>query len=250
MDKPKVLILGGTGEARALATRAIERLGDRAEIISSQAGVTRQPEAVPGRLVTGGFGGINGLQDFITNENIKIVIDATHAFAATISDNAYIACMATRAKRISLVRPCWQLPEQARVFHVSDMVAAADAIQQHARRVFVTTGRRGLGALQDLEDIWFLIRMIEPLEEALPITNYHLITDRPPFSLDQEAQILKDYEIDGLLTKASGGDATYAKIEAASAAGIAIIMLDRPDLVPGDWTNSIDDCVAWVEAQL
>lgn len=250
MDKIKILILGGTGEARRLADSAIEMFGDIAEVISSQAGVTTRPEPVRGRLVTGGFGGISGLEDFIKHERVEIVVDATHAFASTISENAYIACMSTKAKRISLVRPEWELPEDANVTGVANMNEAADVLRSSARRVFVTTGRRGLEAFKDLDDVWFLIRMIEALDHPLPLENYQLITGRPPFSLVEEERLIKDHQIDVLLTKQSGGVATSNKITAAVNAEVPIILIRRPDPVPGEWTHSMDDCLNWIQSHL
>lgn len=249
MDKTKILILGGTGEARALAARAVEKYGDTAEIITSQAGVTSAPEPVAGRLVTGGFGGISGLQQFIEQENIHLVVDATHAFAATISDNAYIACMATKTNRITLVRPGWEMPTGVNVTDVADMKGAAEALADIATRVLVTTGRRGLDTLSHLQDVWFLIRMIEPPDQPLELAQHQIITARPPFSLEQERSLMAEHQIDCLLTKQSGGDATFAKIEAAREADIPIVLIRRPDLVPGDWTSSVDDCLAWLQAQ-
>jgi len=250
MVRAKVLILGGTGEARKLAEQAIDTFGSSVEIISSQAGVTLQPEPVPGRLVTGGFGGIGGLEDFIQTEQISIVVDATHAFASTISENAYIACMSTKAKRISLVRPEWELPEGANITSVADMREAADVLRISARRVFVTTGRRGLEAFKELGDTWFLVRMIEALEEPLPLDHYQLITGRPPFALADEERIISDHQIGALLTKQSGGVATSGKITAAVNAELPIIMIRRPAPVPGDWTHSIEDCLDWIRSRL
>ena len=250
MDKPKILILGGTGEARRLASRAVDTFGDAVEIITSQAGVTSAPESVSGRLVTGGFGGIAGMQHFIEQEGIRLVVDATHAFAATISDNAYIACMATKTNRITLVRPGWEIPGEANVKNVTDMKGAADVLADIATRVLVTTGRRGLDALSHLEDLWFLVRLIEQPDGLLPLTRHQVLNDRPPYSLDQERALMVDHQIDALLTKQSGGDSTYAKIEAAVEAEIPIVLIRRPDLVPGDWTSSVDDCLVWLQSQL
>lgn len=250
MDKPKLLILGGTGEARRLAAAAVERFGDGIEVISSQAGVTRHPEPVAGRLVTGGFGGITGLQAYIEEQKIRVVVDATHAFAETISDNAYIACMATKAQRISLVRPPWDIPAGARVTDVADLAAAAAVLETLASRVLVTTGRRGLEAFAGCEDLWFLVRMIEPPEQALPLTHYEVITDRPPYTVEAERQVISQHRIDGLVSKQSGGDATFAKIAAAVEADLPIVLIRRPDLVPGDWTSSIDGCLDWLQERL
>lgn len=250
VSKPKILILGGTGEARLLAEKAVARFGDKLEIITSQAGVTRSPKPVAGRLVRGGFGGISGLQDFIEREQIEILIDATHAYASTISDNAYIACIATKTPRLTLVRPPWEIPQGARVVHVPDMKSAAMELAERAKRVLVTTGRKGLDAFSDLAHIWFLVRMIEAPEKSLPLASHQILLDRPPYDLATEQALLKTHGIDTLLSKDSGGDATFAKIQAAAEADLTILLIKRPDLVPGDWVGSVEDCLNWLQAQV
>ena len=250
MNKTKVLILGGTGEARELARRSVELFADDAEIISSQAGVTQDPEEVAGRVISGGFGGIQGLTGFIKREQVRVVIDATHPFAETISDNAYIACTGTSALRMMLVRPSWKLPPGGRWVEVEDLTSAAEDLSKFASKALITTGRRGLDAFSHLDDIRFFVRMIEAPDAPLPLKNHQLILARPPFALEAERALLEDHQIDVLVSKHSGGAASMTKITAALDAGIPIILLRRPPRLPGLWTETVDDCLQWLQGQV
>jgi len=246
----KVLILGGTGEAANLAKKLFAETSENVEIITSFAGRTKNPPALPGRVISGGFGGIDGLKRFIVDEAINIVVNATHPFAATISENAYVACMVTNTLSITLVRPKWTLPPSARWVEVDDMDAASAAIDTFAKRPFLTIGSGGLGAFAHLHDMWFLVRVIEQSEAPLPFTNYQIVTGRPPYDIADERQLISEHQIDCLVTKHSGGSATEGKILAALEANIPIILIRRPLRLPGHWTDTVEECADWVQKQL
>ena len=250
MAKTKVLILGGTGKARELAQRGISMFTDVAEIISSQSGVTFNPKTVPGRVITGGFGGITGLVEFMEREQVQIIIDATHPFAKTISDSAYVACTMNGAKRLTLGREMWDLPPGARWVEVEDMKAAAEEVSNSAKRVFITTGRRGLKAFSKLDDIWFLVRMIDEPKTQIDLAKHQIITGHPPFEMVAELELLLSNRIDALVSKHSGGLATMGKITAALEAEVPIILLRQPAKLPGLWTSSVDDCLQWLAEQI
>ena len=250
MAKTKVLILGGTGKARELAQRMVPMFADVAEIISSQAGVTSNPKVIPGRLVTGGFGGISGLVKFMEREQVRFIIDATHPFAKTISDSAYVACTMNGAKRLTLGREMWNLPQGARWVEVESMKAAAEEVSSSAKRVFITTGRCGLEAFSKLKDIWFLVRMIDQPVTSIDLADHQIIIGHPPFEMVAERELLLSNRIDALVSKNSGGSATMGKITAAIENEIPIILLRQPAKLPGLWTSSVDDCLQWLTDQI
>ncbi len=250
MAKTKVLILGGTAEARELAERVVPLFANAAEFISSQAGVTFNPKTVPGRVVSGGFGGISGLVEFMEREQVHIIIDATHPFAENISDSAYVACSMNGAKRLTLGREMWDLPPGARWVEVANMKAAADEISDTAKRVFITTGRRGLEAFSKLDDIWFLVRMKDQPIASINLAKHHIITGQPPFEIALERELLLSNSIDALVSKNSGGPATMGKITAALETETPIILLRQPAKLPGLWTSSVDDCLQWLAEQI
>lgn len=244
----KVLILGGTAEAAELARRAVDTFGAQAQIITSLAGRTRARADLPGQVRVGGFGGAEGLIDYLEREAIDLVIDATHPFAAAISAHAADACARTGVPRLALVRPPWRLEPGAAWREVDDMRAAASALVG-AKRVFLTTGRGGLEAFAAVPDAWFLVRLMEAPEKPLPLPDHHVIVQRPPFTIDSEKTLMREHHIDTLVAKNSGG-ITEAKIAAARALGVRVVLIRRPPSPPGDAVETVDAALAWLKMQL
>ncbi|ORV12583.1 cobalt-precorrin-6A reductase, partial [Mycobacterium celatum] len=222
----RVLLLGGTGEARALAAR----LRPDVEVISSLAGRVPDPALPVGRVRIGGFGGVDGLRNWLRDERIDAVIDATHPFAATITANAASACEELRLPHLVLARPAWD-PGDAIVVS-SDVEAAQAVAHQGFSRVFLTTGRSGVKVFAD-SDAWFLIRAVTaPNRDVLP-RHHQLVLSRGPYSYEGEYALLREHRIDALVTKNSGGQMTRAKLDAAGALDISVVMVDRPPLPAG-----------------
>ncbi len=245
LEAKRLLILGGTGEAAALA----HRLGRRAglSIITSLAGRTRAPAAVPGEMRSGGFGGAEGLARYLAERHIDLVIDATHPFAARITANAAVACGAADVPRLVLARPPWHSQASDRWVRVPDAGAAASVLADLGRRVFLSTGRQDLAPFAGRQGIWFLVRMIDEPAEPLPLANYEVILGRGPFAAEDEAALMRGHGIAVLVSKNSGGQATYGKIEAARRLGLPVVMIGRPALPEGLAVRSVDEAAAWVE---
>ncbi|WP_280494010.1 cobalt-precorrin-6A reductase [Nocardia asiatica] len=226
----RVLILGGTREARELAHIASGERG--IEIVSSLAGRVRAPLLPEGEVRVGGFGGAEGLRDWLVANDVAAMVDATHPFAAGISANAAAAARAASVPLVHLRRPRWVQQARDRWIRVPDLAAAARETATLGARVFLTIGRQGVDAFAGLDDPWFLIRAIDPPEGALP-PRHELLLARGPFAVEDESRLLAGYRIDLLVTKDSGGDQTEAKLAAARAAGIPVVVVDRPPLPEG-----------------
>jgi len=222
---PLILILGGTSEASELAARLASRTD--LQVISSLAGRVSQPRLPAGIVRVGGFGGVSGLISYLTHDNIGVVIDATHPFAWKISGNAELACNTLSLPLIALERPPWEPNEHDCWYTVPDVQAAATMVNHKNNRVFLSIGRQELGAFSRCEDAWFLVRAIDEPNEKLP-ANSKLILKRGPFHLDDELQLFRNESISLIVSKNSGGTATYSKLEAARALKIPVIMIDRP----------------------
>ncbi len=249
MTEPvKLLILGGTGEAVALAEKAAA--DPRLEVITSLAGRTREPAAVPGRLRVGGFGGTAGLAAFLESEGIGLLVDATHPYAAAISAHAAAACEKAGVPRLALIRPAWQETAEDRWITVQNAKSAAQALADLGRRVFLSTGRQDLAPFAGLADHWFLLRLIDPPAEPLPLPHYELILARGPFTEADERALLRRHRIDALVSKNSGGPATYAKISAARGLGLPVVMIARPAAPAGKAVADLEGAFAWIDAQL
>lgn len=222
-----ILILGGTGEARALAARLAAQTGTRVTL--SLAGRTRDPAPQPVPVRSGGFGGAEGLARYLAAERVDILVDATHPFARRISQNAAEAAALTGTPLFTLQRPPWAPGPGDRWTPVPDMAAAAQALGPDPARVFLAIGRQEAGAFRAAPQHSYLLRCIEPPEpDALPGAT--VLTARGPFSEAAERALLQTHAIDVLVTKNSGGSATYPKLAAARALALPVVMVDRPPL--------------------
>ncbi|MBS28328.1 MAG: cobalt-precorrin-6A reductase [Alphaproteobacteria bacterium] len=249
LDRPTVLILGGTAEAVALAEKLVGRWGDAFEIVTSLAGRTSAPVAVRGAVRTGGFGGAAPMTTYLRDHRVCAVLDATHPFAVGISENARIAAEAANVPRIALVRPNWT-PEPGERWHmVPDITAAARALPHYGRRAFLTTGRTELDAFSTCSGVWFLVRLIERPDAPLPLADHKIVLGRGPFTVAQEQDVMENHKIDVLVCKASGGEATRAKLSAAKLCDIPVVMIERPVPSAGEQTQSVEGVAEWFAAK-
>ncbi|OFB36540.1 cobalt-precorrin-6A reductase [Mycolicibacterium sp. (ex Dasyatis americana)] len=236
----KVLLLGGTGEARALAAA----LHPQVEVISSLAGRVPDPALPVGPVRIGGFGGVDGMRQWLQDAAVDAVVDATHPFAATITAHAAQVCAELGLPHLILARPAWS-PGTAIVV-ASDTEAAETVADRGYSRVFLTTGRSGTRAFKDV-DAWFLIRAVTaPDPDTLP-ADHQLLLSRGPYDYGGELALLREHRIDALVTKNSGGAMTEPKLRAAEAAGVPVVMVDRPPLPPGAHAvATVEEAVGWV----
>ena len=244
----RVLILGGTGDAARLATQA-SHIPD-VEIITSLAGRTQKPTAIAGSVRVGGFGGAAGLSDYLRYRQIDYLIDATHPFAAQISHNAAIATRDVGIPHLMLVRPAWERMPNDRWIEVESIEAAVLALEQSAKRVFLTIGRQQLAPFARLHNVWFLMRSIDPPSPDITLPNGITVLDRAPFTIAQEKQLMLDHTIDTIVSKNSGGNATYAKIVAARELEMPIVMVQRSPTPPVKQVADVEGAINWLRDRL
>ena len=236
----RILVLGGTGEGRALAAR----LHPGTDIISSLAGRVPDPALPVGPVRIGGFGGVAGLRQWLRDNDITAIVDATHPFAATMTAHAAQASADLTLPHLVLARPAWN-PGNASVVG-SDTEAADTVARQGYSRVFLTTGRSGVAPFTD-SDAWFLIRVVTPPDPGLLPRHHEVLLSRGPYAYDDEYTLLRDNRIDVLVTKNSGGELTAAKLDAADKLGVAVVMIERPPLPAGvRMVSTVDEAVDWV----
>ncbi len=236
----RVLLLGGTSEARELA----ELLHPKVDVISSLAGRVPNPALPVGEVRIGGFGGVDGLRRWLVESRVDAVVDATHPYAATITEHAAEACGALRIPHLVVARPAW--PQGDAIPATSDADAVKAVRDRGFTRVFLTTGRSGVDVFSDV-DAWFLIRAVTaPDPHSLP-PRHEVVLSRGPYRYEDEHALLAEHRIDCLVTKNSGGDMTRPKLDAAAALGVPVVMVDRPALPDGVApVSTVDDAVAWV----
>ncbi|TPN81499.1 cobalt-precorrin-6A reductase [Mesorhizobium sp. CU2] len=240
-----ILILGGTTEARQLAGKLALR-ADFA-VTLSLAGRTESPAAQGVPVRTGGFGGAQGLAAYLREEHVDLLIDATHPYAARISANAAEAARQTGVLILALRRPGWEPAAGDRWTLVDSVAEAAKALGQAPRRVFLAIGRQEAGAFEAAPKHHYLIRSVDPVEPKLAVPDALYLLARGPFPEADERALLEQYVIDAVVSKNSGGDATYGKIAAARALGIEVVMLRRPPLPDVPSAATIDALAAQVD---
>jgi precorrin-6A/cobalt-precorrin-6A reductase len=240
----RVLILGGTGDAAKLAAKAANLSG--IEVIVSLAGRTSQPKDVALNTRVGGFGGVAGLTAYLREEAIDLLIDATHPFAAQISLNAAASAAEVKIPRLMLMRPMWEPVIGDNWIEAENIETAAQKLGSCSKRVFLTIGRQELAAFAHIENIWFLMRMIDPPQPNTLVPKGLLLYDRGPFTLANERQLLIQHAIDTIVSKNSGGDATYAKIIAARELNIPVVMVQRPATPESDRVANVEAALNWL----
>lgn len=241
----RVLILGGTSEARELSTLLTP--DRRFDVTVSLAGRTRAPEPQASPVRVGGFGGVEGLEDWLREKKIDAVVDATHPFAERISANAVAACAAAGLPLGSIVRPPWTRAPGDVWTEVANAMAAAEALGQAPRRVFLSVGRLELPAFAAAPQHDYLARTIDPPGDVPLPPHLTLIAERAPFDLEAETCLMGERRIEVLVSKNSGGAATYPKIEAARRLGVPVIMIARPAKPAGEPLAGAGAAYEWLE---
>ena len=241
-----ILILGGTAEARQLAGSLAVAGRD---VISSLAGRVRDPALPAGRLRIGGFGGADGLSDYLRTNQVSAIVDATHPFAAQMSANAAAAAEHTGTPLLRLERPGWADHPRAGTWTWVSDVEAARAAGERSRRPFLTIGRQSLRAFLPWAERPVTARVVDPPDFALP-TSWRLLTSRGPYPYLSEQQTMIDYAIDLLITKDSGGCHTAAKLDAAADLGVGVVIIARPRRAARSAVATVAEAVAWCNRQL
>jgi precorrin-6A/cobalt-precorrin-6A reductase len=223
----KLLILGGTTEASALAAWLVDRPEFNA--LLSFAGTTRTPRPPPIPYRVGGFGGPQGLANFLRNGGYQVMIDATHPFAAQMKRNAAEAARLAGIDLLAIHRPAWHAVPGDKWHHVPDMAHAAQALGATPRRILLTIGQKDLAAFKAAPWHHYIVRSVDPPDtDSLP-PHAEIIAARGPFLLADELALLRGSHVSALVTKNSGGTATMAKLEAARICGVEVVMIDRPE---------------------
>jgi precorrin-6A/cobalt-precorrin-6A reductase len=238
----KILILGGTAEARQLANRLVSAGHD---VITSLAGRTQDPILPAGGLRMGKFGGIPGLAAYLRIAGIERLVDATHPYAGQISINAVAAAQIAGVKLVRLMRPAWEQQVGDDWLTVETVTEAAAALPPNAD-VLLTTGHTGLAHFLERDDCQFVVRTIEAPAMDLP-SHAHLLQTRPPYALVDEVALMEREGITHLVTKNSGGGQTAAKLEAARKLGVKVVMIARPAYGPALEVDSVEAAMAALE---
>ena len=244
----RILILGGTTEARILAGALAGREG--VDVTVSLAGRTAVPAPQPVPVRVGGFGGAEGLARHIEAEGIELLVDATHPYAAAMSANAAEAASASGVAFLAVRRRPWHAQPGDRWTEVAGVSAAIAALGPAPRRAFLALGRNEVRAAEAAPQHFYLVRSVDPVEPPLAVPDAAYLVARGPFPEAGDRDLLEAHRIDAVVAKNSGGAAGYGKIAAARALGIQVILLARPALPVGPSVTRVEDALAWVDHRL
>ena len=240
---PNILVLGGTTEATALCREMAAR-GLTGMI--SFAGRVERPVRQPLPQRVGGFGGAQGLADFLAAQAFTHVVDATHPFASQMSRNAVEGCAQAGVPLIALTRAPWT-PEPGDQWQaVPDIPAAVRALDRPACRVMLAIGRMHLNAFAPHPQHRYLLRLVDAPKTPPPFPHATVVVDRGPFSTEGDLALMRSHGIDLVVSKNSGGTGARAKLLAARELGLPVIMIDRPDLPPRQEAHDIETVLDWV----
>ncbi|MCF8482988.1 MAG: precorrin-6A/cobalt-precorrin-6A reductase [Rhodospirillum sp.] len=237
-----ILILGGTPEAYDLTIK----LQLKFTCLYSLAGVapTRRPPPANHRI--GGFGGVEGLIDFLRETGVTHLIDGTHPFATTMTYHARVACDALDIPRLIFQRPAWIPSLEDRWIHRRTVEEAAMSFPAAGNRPFLALGRRDADIFARIPGLSPILRLIQG--EA-PSPNWTLVHGRGPFTAMEETTLLDRLGADSLVCKNSGGSSGAAKLDAARTLGLPILMIDRPPLESGPVTADPSGIEGWIGGQ-
>jgi precorrin-6A/cobalt-precorrin-6A reductase len=240
----RVLILGGTTEANQLV--AVLANAPRFDAVLSYAGRTERPTPPPIPWRVGGFGGVDGLTKYLRDEKIARVVDATHPFAAQMSAHAIAACAIAGVPLLALERRPWPRMAGDRWIEVDDFAAAAEALGTSPRRVFLGIGRMQLAPFASHPQHVYLVRLVDPPRSPLPLPGAELIVARGPFDLAGDRVMLANHRIDIVVARDAGGDAAFAKIEAARELGLPVVMVRRPLIAEREKVETVGEVLRWL----
>lgn len=241
----RILILGGTSEAFALAQHVA--VDARLRAVYSLAGRTASPLLPPVPHRIGGFGGVQGLECWLAGEGIEAIIDATHPFAARMSANAAAAARSLRLPLLVLRRAPWRPQAGDDWIRVADAQQAAVALGPEPAKVFLAIGRLELAAFRAAPQHSYLVRAVDAPEPNTLPPRAHIILQRGPFEVDAERDLLRSHAIDIVVSKNSGGEAAYAKIAAARQLGLPVVMVDPPPAPQGRHVESVASALDWLD---
>ncbi|MEM9147327.1 MAG: cobalt-precorrin-6A reductase [Pseudomonadota bacterium] len=240
---PNLLILGGTTEAARLCQRLHE---ERIQGTVSLAGRVERPRDLPLRTRIGGFGGAAGLADYLRDQSISHLVDATHPFATQMSASAVEASQQTGVPLIALTRPPWTAQPGDRWTRVSGIEGAVQTLVGTPKRVMLAIGRQNLEPFAEQPQHFYLLRTVDPLLKPPAFPNHHAIVARGPFDVEEDLALMRAQAINTVVSKNAGGAAAYPKIAAARRLGLPVIMIDRPKGPPRRDVHTTEAVLDWI----
>jgi precorrin-6A/cobalt-precorrin-6A reductase len=240
----RVLVLAGSTEAAELC----ERLAPvpHLDVLASFAGRVRDLRTLPCAVRVGGFGGTDGLVEELRSSRCVALVDATHPFAAQMNAHAVDAADRVGVPRIRVLRPPWLAVSGDTWIEVDDMAGAATEVAALGVAVaFLAIGRQELAPFASVQGTRFVLRSIDA-PGPLPMRDVEVVLERGPFTVEGERALLHHHGIGAVVARNSGGTAGAAKLAAARALGLPVILVRRPAPPPGPIVTTVEAAERWV----
>ena len=234
------LVLAGTSDARLL----LERM-NTTDVVASLAGATRAPSDLPCETRIGGFGGADGFRTYLQQAGITAVIDATHPFAAQMTQTAASVCKSLEIPHMILQRPEW-VASDADDWRFVDHIEEIPNIIPNGATVFLGTGRQTLDQFSCLSGRHLLARVIDEPTKPFPHENGSFLVGTPPFSVEEEVALFKEKGIEWLVVKNAGGWKSKSKLDAAAELRLPMVMINRPELPEATVLGTVDEALNWI----
>jgi precorrin-6A/cobalt-precorrin-6A reductase len=232
MKKVSVLLLAGTSEAADIAKYLVR--SKRITAIASLAGATRAPKDLGLPMRIGGFGGAEEFAAYLKDQNIDIVIDATHPFASKMTQRTALICGELGVKYLLVQRPGWVPEAGDKWFPVQD-IPAVKALIPAGSTVFLATGRQTLAQFSGMQDCRILCRVI---------------VGRPPFSVQEEVDFFRSEGVDWIVVKNSGGERSKSKLDAARQLGLPVAMIERSVVPECEIVSGAEEACGWLDREI
>jgi precorrin-6A/cobalt-precorrin-6A reductase len=247
MKKVSVLLLAGTSEAADIAKYLVR--SKRITAIASLAGATRAPKDLGLPMRIGGFGGAEEFAAYLKDQNIDIVIDATHPFASKMTQRTARICGELGVKYLLVQRPGWVPEAGDKWFQVKD-IPAVKALIPAGSTVFLATGRQTLAQFSGMQDCRILCRVIDPPESEFPFENGRFVVGRPPFSVQEEVDFFRSEGVDWIVVKNSGGERSKSKLDAARQLGLPVAMIERSVVPECEIVSGAEEACGWLDREI
>ena len=242
----KILIIGGTQEGNKLANYFKEH---NLEYIISYAGVVEEVYKKKFKKRVGGFGGKIGIFNFIKQNKITHVIDASHPFSQKISLNTYNVCKSYNIPIITYTRKPWFERKNDNWIKVGDFNESADYLKGEAKNVFLAIGKKNLQVFKKYPQHCYLLRVINNQDINNLFPNQKCIAYNSKLNVEEEIKILKKYKIEVIVSKNSGGNLAYNKIIAARKLKIPVVIISRPKSLRSKKIYTLESLLEWLNSE-
>jgi precorrin-6A/cobalt-precorrin-6A reductase len=254
-----IFVLAGTQDGREIVRLLLEQGHDvAASVVSSYGGELLAHACGQRCLINDKPLDEAALKDYLQEHDIRLLVDASHPYAANVSRNAIAVCQALSIPYIRYERDLSKL-DYDRITVVHSYEEAAQAAAALGKKIFLTTGSRNLDKFvhsPDLKDCELTARVLPTAEviglcESLGLDAGHIVALQGPFSTELNIALYRQYEADVIVTKNSGEvGGTDTKLEAAKALGLPVVMIDRPKITYDEIAYTFEDIAAFAEKHI